>query len=86
MKKFNSICESIISLKNKDNIQEQVINPSETERKFEFCLQKLNETGTGVIDEFQTVIEYGECGHEAYAKVREAYPGWKVYTWGEFEG
>ena len=86
MKKFNSICESIMTLKDKTNFQEQVIASSETERKFEFCLQKLNEAGTGVIDEFQTVIEYGECGHEAYAKVREKYPDWKVFTWGEFEG
>ena len=85
MKKFDSLCESIISLKNKDNIQEQVINTSEDERKFEFCFQKLNETKTGVTDEFQTVIEYGVCGHDAYAKVRKKYPDWKIFTWGEYQ-
>jgi hypothetical protein len=84
MKKFDSLCESIMTLKDKTNLQEQVITPSEDERKFEFCLQKLNETGTGVTDEFQTVIEYGTCGHDAYAKVREKYPDWKVFTWGEY--
>lgn len=85
MKKFDSLCESIMTAKDKSDLSDLVIKPSDDERKFEFCLQKLNEAGTGVVDEFQTVTEYGICGHEAYAKVREAYPGWKVYTWGEFK-
>lgn len=58
---------------------------NENERKFEFCLQKLNEKGTGTVNEFKTVTEFGETGHDAYAKVREANPGWRVYTWGIFE-
>ena len=54
-------------------------------RKFEFCLQKLSDDGMKVMDEFQTVTEYGIDGQDAYSKVREAYPGWRVYTWGIFE-
>jgi hypothetical protein len=54
-------------------------------RKFEFCLQKLSDDGMKVMDEFQTVTEYGIDGQDAYNKVREAYPGWRVYTWGIFE-
>lgn len=62
---------------------ENITRPRD-ERKFEFCLQKLNEDNTGVLDEFQTVTEFGLCGQDAYNKVREAYPGWRVYTWGIF--
>jgi hypothetical protein len=54
-------------------------------RKFEFCLQKLSDDGMKVMDEFQTVTEYGIDGQDAYNKVRETYPGWRVYTWGIFE-
>jgi hypothetical protein len=73
--KFNKLYMETIN-----NLQD-VVEP----RKFEFCLQKLNAEGTGVLDEFQTVTEFGIDGHEAYDKVRAAYPGWKVFTWGIFE-
>lgn len=67
-------------------IVESVMNETAQEslgRRFEFCLQNLSNR-----DEYKTVIEYGETGHEAYGKVRNAKEnaGWRIYTWGEFEG
>lgn len=77
-----------MNTKNFDKLYNETIEelnmPANDERKFEFCLQKLSEDGMRSIDEFQTVTEYGITGHEAYNKVREAYPGWRVYTWGIF--
>ena len=63
---------------------EELNMPANDERKFEFCLQKLSDDGMRVTDEFQTVTEFGVCGQDAYNKVREVYPGWRVYTWGIF--
>ena len=79
--------DEIESVGSFDRMYNETINSlkNENERKFEFCLQKLNEKGTGTVNEFKTVAEFGETGHDAYAKVRESNPGWRVYTWGIFE-
>lgn len=53
-------------------------------RRFEFTLQKLNENRTKSLDEFKSVVEYSETGNEAFEKVINANPGWRVYSWGEF--
>lgn len=50
-------------------------------RKFEFCLQLRKDMKT-----FITITQSGETGHDAYQKVLNDYPNWRVFCWGEFDG